>query len=163
MNHLLNRLAIASVLSLLSTGALAQQPVYSVQHCQSVGTSPREDAADRAGHAITVGQYSCRHEGGLMNGALSTGMSITEWNGNNGEGIASNTVSRKPGAITITANHDSKYALVMTDGKVTGSAGNGRGRFAVATGSAASLLGKSYHWVTKPTGPGQFDIEITLD
>jgi len=163
MNRLLNRLAIASLLSLLSALAPAQSAVYAVQHCQVVGPTPREDAGDPAGHSITVVHYSCRQENGLMQGAVSTGLSIIDWTGSTGVGVASNTVSRKPGALTVTTNQDLKATAAMTESRSTGAVSAGRGHFAVALGSAAPLAGKAYHWSSRPTGPGQFDIEITLD
>jgi hypothetical protein len=54
---------------------------------------------------------------------------------------------------------DAKIALTITDGKVTGWTSSGKGTWLVASGSAASLAGKSTTWTAKPTGPGQFTLE----
>ena len=36
----------------------------------------------------------------------------------------------------------------------------GKGAEMLATGSLAALAGKPYTWMAKPTGPGQFTIEV---
>ena len=51
----------------------------------------------------------------------------------------------------------------MTDGKVTGFTGSGKGTAVVATGSAASMAGKSDTWTAKSTGMGQFSVEDKLE
>jgi hypothetical protein len=53
--------------------------------------------------------------------------------------------------------------LILTDGKVTGWTVSGKGRVAMATGSAASFAGKTYTFTAKPTGPGQFAVESLWD
>lgn len=50
---------------------------------------------------------------------------------------------------------------MVTDGKVTGFAGSGRGKYVVAVGSSSALAGKTYNYTFKFTGPGQFVIETT--
>ena len=54
---------------------------------------------------------------------------------------------------------DGKLALTMADGKVTGFTASGKGQAILATGSAASLGGKTTNWTPKSTGPGQFAVE----
>jgi hypothetical protein len=56
-----------------------------------------------------------------------------------------------------------KSTLTMTDGKATGFAAAGRGHYPIAVGTAKLLAGKTYSYVSKSTGPGQFIIETTLD
>ena len=51
----------------------------------------------------------------------------------------------------------------MTDGKVTGFPAPGRGSYLMAIGNAASLAGKSYTFTAKPTGPGQFTVELKVE
>jgi hypothetical protein len=53
--------------------------------------------------------------------------------------------------------------LVMTDGKMTGWTASGKGRYAMASGSAASLNGKTYSWTARPTGPRSYVVEATYD
>ncbi|MDI1263246.1 MAG: type II toxin-antitoxin system RelE/ParE family toxin [bacterium] len=48
-------------------------------------------------------------------------------------------------------------------GKVTGFIGTGQGTHKFATGSAASLAGKSFGYTARPTGPGQYVIEFKVE
>ena len=43
------------------------------------GAGNPEPAGDREGHMISVDHYSCRMEGGPMDGAVVTGGDITDW------------------------------------------------------------------------------------
>jgi hypothetical protein len=72
-------------------------------------------------------------------------------------------VFRKPGAIATYELTEGKLALIMTDGKVIGFTASGKGRYPTATGTAASLAGKSWTWKSWPAGPGQWEGEATLD
>ena len=58
---------------------------------------------------------------------------------------------------------DGKISLTVTDGKVTGWTGSGRNTYELATGSAASLAGKSTTYTAKSTGPGQFTMEVKVE
>jgi hypothetical protein len=51
----------------------------------------------------------------------------------------------------------------LADGKVTGFTATGKGRYLLATGSAASLAGKTFSFTAKPTGAGQWETEVTAD
>jgi hypothetical protein len=77
--------------------------------------------------------------------------------------VSGNGVIRKPGATVVYVQTDGKLALTMTDGKVTGWTASGKGPWAIATGSAASLAGKSATWTAKPAGPGEFTVEDKLE
>ena len=41
--------------------------------------------------------------------------------------------------------------------------GSGRGRYTLATGSAAALAGKTYSYTFSMTGPNQFVVEVKHD
>ena len=69
---------------------------------------------------------------------------IWEWDGTNAKMLLESGVFRKPGAIVTYELTEGKIALTMTDGKVTGFTASGKGRFPTATGTAASLAGKSW-------------------
>ena len=58
---------------------------------------------------------------------------------------------------------EGKLALTMVEGKVTGWTASGRGTYPIATGSAASLAGKSFTWTIKSAGPGQFTMEDKVE
>ena len=95
-----------------------------------------------------------------MSGAVLTGTTIWEWNGPNAVLLSSNGVIRRPGATVVYQNTGGTLALTMTDGKVTGFAASGKGDEKLATGSLATLAGKPYTWMAKPSGPGQFTLEV---
>ena len=78
MNRLSIRILLASLLGFLSAVAFAQTPPPYRLNCQAVGIGPPENLGDRPGHAVSVGQYTCRVEGGLMDGAVATGSNIYE-------------------------------------------------------------------------------------
>jgi hypothetical protein len=146
-------------LSATAPSAIAQENTYTLT-CQLVGTiGPPEPLGDRQGHAISVEADSCRVDSGPMSGGVLTGSAIWEWEGTNAVLLSANGVVRKPGATLVFQGTEGKLALTMTDGKVTGATGSGKGTNLMATGSAASLTGKPYSWMAKSTGPGQFTIE----
>ena len=67
--------------------------------------------------------------------------------------ISNNGVARKPGATLAWKDAEGKITLTMTDGKVTGWTGSGRGVNALATGDWAPMAGKSYTWTAKSPRP----------
>jgi hypothetical protein len=79
-----------------------------------------------------------------MAGGLVTGQDIWEWVKTNATLVSISGVVSKPGAIAVYQITEGKLALTMTDGKVTGVTGSGKGHWPVASGSAASLAGKSF-------------------
>jgi hypothetical protein len=132
--------------------------------CQAVGGSGvPEPLGDRQGHNITVLTASCRNVGGVLDGSLTTAQEIWEWDGTNAKMLLESGVIRKPGAIATFELTEGKLALTMTDGKVTGFTASGKGRWPTATGTAASLAGKSWTFKSWPTGAGEWEGEITPD
>jgi len=160
--HLRTCIAIAG-LALASGTALAQSAPSSRLFCHVVGNSPPEPLGDREGHSISVGEITCRVEGGPGDGGVLTGTTIYEWDKTSGVLLSGIGVTRKPGATSAYQHTEGKIALVVADGKVTGSTGSGRGRTTVATGAAAALSGKAYSYTFKTTGPGQFVVDVKYD
>jgi hypothetical protein len=164
MRNLLKASGIVTALAFaaFAPGAVAQEDTNK-ETCQAVGASALEPLGDREGHSISISQISCRVDSGPMSGGVLTGTSIWEWNGPNAVLGSGNGVMRKAGATVVYVQTAGKLAVTMADGKITGSNASGRGTFAVATGSLASLAGKSYTFSTKSTGPGQFTAENKPD
>jgi hypothetical protein len=161
MRILLNICGIATAtiaLSATAPNAVAQE-ITATFTCQGLGSGAPEPLGDREGHTIVVGEYSCRADSGPMSGAVGTGTNIWEWDGPNAVERSDSGVLRKPGATVVWQGTEGKLALTMTDGKVTGWTGSGKGVNVIATGSAASSAGKPYAWTAKSTGPGTFTIE----
>jgi hypothetical protein len=72
-----------------------------------------------------------------------TGAGIWEWDGPNAVMRSNSGVIRAPGATVVWVGTEGKLELTMTDGKVTGVTGSGKNTQLIATGSAASMAGKS--------------------
>ncbi len=157
-----NGLAAATlVFAALAPSALAQEVMKF--SCQAVGGIAPEPLGDREGHNITVITASCRSAGGVLDGALTTAQEIWEWDGTNAKMLLESGVIRKPGALATLELTEGKLALTMTDGKVTGFTASGKGRWPTATGTAASLAGKSGTFKSWPTGAGQWEAEWTVE
>ena len=132
--------------------------------CQAVGANGApEPLGDRDGHGISVGQISCHIDSGPMKDGIVTGTFIWQWDGPNATLVSEHGVIRKPGATVVYVETQGKLALTMADGKVTGWTASSRGTDVVATGSAASMAGKSYTTTGKGTGSGQFTFEAKME
>jgi hypothetical protein len=164
MHCLLNVCGLATAaiaFASFAPSAVAQENAFTLT-CQNVGGGAPEPIEDREGHSILVNDYSCRADSGPLSGGVWTGRAIWEWDKTNAVLVSGNGVVRKPGATVVYQEARGKLALTMTDGKVTGFAASGQGSFRTATGSAAALAGKSYTFASKPTGQGQFAVEVTV-
>jgi hypothetical protein len=150
------------VFAAFAQSAIAQEVIKF--SCQAVGGSGTpEPIGDREGHAIAVTIASCRNVGGVLDGSLTTAQEIWEWDGPNAKLLLESGVIRKPGAIVTFELTEGKLALTMTDGKVTGFTASGKGRWPTATGTAASLAGKSWNFKAGPgAAAGQWEGEATV-
>jgi hypothetical protein len=152
----------AIVLAALAPGAVAQE--ISKTHCQAVGENGApEPLGDREGHGISVTTETCRVEGGAMDSGIVTGQGIWEWDGTNAKMVSVSGVVRKPGAMVAYQLTDGALTLTMADGKVTGFTATASGRWPIATGSAASMAGKTFTVSAKSTSAGQWESDVTAD
>ena len=155
-------MATAVVVAGMAPGAMAQDVSKFV--CQAVGLNGApEPLGDREGHGISVTTESCRNTGGPMDGGLTSGQSIWEWDGPNAKMLLESGVVRKPGAIATYEITEGNLALTMTDGKVTGFTASGKGRWPTASAAAAALAGRSWSFKARSTGAGQWEGEVTAD
>jgi len=157
MRYLLKASAIAAAISFaaFAPGAVAQDNTVTGT-CQAVGANGApEPLGDREGHGISIGQVSCRIDSGPTKGGILTGTDIWEWDGPNAVLLSGTGIVRMPGATVVYVETAGKLALTMAEGKVTGATAS----TLVATGSAASMAGKSFTNTVKATGPGQFTFE----
>jgi hypothetical protein len=150
---------VATAFAAFAPGAVAQEKDI----CQSVGSTAPEPVGDREGHAIQVDMISCRVEGGALAGGITTGQDIWEWDKTNAKMVSVTGLVRKAGATAAYELTDGTIALTLADGKVTGFTATGKGRYQLATGSAASLAGKTFTFTAKPTGAGQWETDVTAD
>jgi hypothetical protein len=165
MRYLMKGSGIAAAIAFaaLAPDALAQENTITGT-CQAVGPNGApEPLGDREGHGISVGQISCHIDSGPLKDGIVTGTYIWEWDGPNATLVSEHGVTRKPGATVVYVETQGKLALTMADGKVTGWTASSRGTNVLATGSAASMAGKSYTTTSKSTGPGQFTFEGKLE
>ena len=147
--------------ALVHSPASAQSGQTERLHCNSVGYNPSQPLGDQKGHSISAAQFSCRVEGGPLDGGLVTGGSIWEWHKSNAVLLSGMGVTRKPGTTLAWTQLGGKMSLIMSDGKVAGVQGSGRGRATLGTGAAAERKGKAYSFTFKTVGPGQFVVDVT--
>lgn len=153
--------AATLVFAAFAPSAIAQEKT-TAWTCQGVGSGAFEALGDREGHSLDIGQYSCRAESGPQAGSVGTGTAMWEWDGPKAILISNSGVARKPGATSAWNFTEGEQALTMTDGKVTGCTGSGRGKNVVATGDWASMAGTSFTCKWKCVGPSsQFSAECT--
>jgi hypothetical protein len=157
------KIATAAIaLTAFVPSARAQENI-AVFACQLVGRGQSEPLGDRDGHMLSITQISCLANAGVLSGGVLTGSSIYELNKGAGVLITASGVITKPGQTAVYVATEGKLALVMTDGKVTGTTTSGRGSYPIATGGWSTLAGKSFIYSTHPTGPGLFEIDVTSE
>ncbi len=154
-------LGLVTTLGALAGAAHAQDTGRQRNHCQAIGAAAPEALGE--GRVLQTAQFSCRVEGGPMNGAIMTGEQRYELQGSKGRLVTGSGVVRMPGGLLIFANLDGELTLNVVDGKVAGSSGAGKGRFVAGYGSASAYAGKTYTYTSKATGPFTFVIDVTND
>ena len=154
---------IISALAVLCAAASAQSGPSHRLVCQSIGNGAAEPLGDREGHALSVGNFTCRTEGGPLDGGVLTGATNWEYDKLGAVGLSGSGVTRKPGAMAAYMNTESKPTMTLVDGKITGFTGTGRGRYPLATGAAAALNGKAYSYTFGSTGAGQFAVDVKVE
>ena len=162
----MKRLSVLSLLLALAvagyqTDALAQAKTSLV--CTAIGNNAPDVLDAKQAHTLGNSDFSCRLEGGPLDKGWATGHQVYEYFGPKGVGKAGFGVVRHPEGSAVWVNEIMQIELKMQEGKVTGFHSTGKGRYAMATGAAKDLEGKTYSYVGRPTGPGQFIIEVTLD
>ena len=135
----------ALALSLFGMQSFAQTPITYKCLCQNIGTVPQEPLGDREGHAVWVTPYTCRVEGGPLDGGVLTGTTIYEWDKTSAIGLSGNGVGRKAGGMVVYQLGEFKNALTMADGKVTGFLGSGQGTYKMATGGRRIIGWQELH------------------
>jgi hypothetical protein len=158
MNKLVSAFVFAAA-SMVSAAAIGQTMKM---QCSLNGIATPEPVGDKQGHSIVVNNFTCRTEGGPLGNGVATGSQIYEYDGTAGVGKAGQGITRAPGGYAVWVNEEMRSDLQMTDGKVVGAKGGGRGKFTLATGSASALNGKPYEYTFMVTGPNQFTITTEI-
>jgi hypothetical protein len=152
---------ITSILALAAAAANAMaDEVTLTANCAIVGSLSPEPIGDRDGHAIGTEQDLCLDQTGPFAGGVESSHAVWEWNGPTATLLSHAGVVRKPGAMAAVQLTEGKIELTMTNGKVTGATASGKGRWPIATGSAAAYSGKTFTWTSKTVGFNQFSVEV---
>lgn len=167
MNATKHLLLGATALGLICGAGASAQPRGEVNgyrlHCQSI-SGTRDDIVGSPSRVLAAGGYSCRVDGGPMNGGVTTGSSLGEVQGDRYVGFSGSSVTRKPGSLLASVHGEFGQETIRdAQGKVTEVRGSGRGRYVLATGDAAPLSGKSYRYVTHWTGPHVFVVDVVAE
>jgi len=143
--------------------AQAQSATVSKSTCVVTGGTLLEPLGDREGHFIQVSAGTCSVEGGQFNGGVMTQNSIWESDGPKATLTSGNGVVRAPGGLAVYQTIGGTRTLIIKDGKVAGWTASGRVAYPVATGSYASVAGKTFAWTARLTGPNQYIIETVME
>jgi hypothetical protein len=152
-------LSVAAV-TLAAPGATAQE-LHGHNICRSVGGFAPEQLGDREGHALLISRSSCQATEGPYAGGVQDETNVLEWDGPKAKELSAYGVARKPGATLAFQHTDGTVEVTMTDGKPSGWTAAGHGVVTLATGSWASLNGKTFEWTGKGTGPNVFEADYT--
>ena len=96
--------------------AIAADPVVRYE-CNILGTPSQDPVGDREGHNLVSFQYSCFGVDGLMEGAVSTSVSITESrDGPKGKNLSSVGVHRMAGGLASAQLVEGTSSVLMKDG-----------------------------------------------
>jgi hypothetical protein len=140
-------------------GAKAQETGHDI--CRSIGGFTPEQLGDREHHALATTQESCQTTEGPTAGSVSNNIVVMEWDGPHAKELSGFGVGRKPGAALVFQDLDGQVEVTMADGKPTGWIATGHSILTLATGTWASLKGKTISWTAKPTGPNVTELDYT--
>lgn len=129
--------------------------------CIIVGTIVQEPIGDRDGHQIVSFEYTCRGLDGLLKDAGTTAISVSEWDGQKGNFIASVGLHRAPGGFAVGQLVEGRSSIATMNDKASSIEGSGTTVFKFASGTLAAISGQTAKFTAKPTGPGRFEIEFT--
>lgn len=155
--------AIVSAFAFMAGAATALAEDVARNKCQAIGPKGFQKLSDRPDHGFDIVTASCRVATGPMDGGVITAQYFWEWDKNVGTLIYGGGVVRKGDAILVYQYTEGTITLNMTDGKITGDASGGKGRWPIATGAAASLAGKTFTWASKATPTGDYETVWTAD
>ena len=147
----------------LGTSVYAQSEVSYMLTCYSAGSNAVEPVGDRPGHAFETGDYTCNVVGGPMDGAVETGTYVWEWDKTAISALVNTGIDRKPGGMVVYQDSEGKATAILSDGKVTGFTGSGRGKILSSAGVAANWSGRSYSYTFQSTGFNQFAVGIRIE
>ncbi len=162
INEVIVNTTAVIALSLTSGLALAQAAAFQ-SNCTFHGWLARDPIGDREGHGLQVSAATCAVTGGVLDGTVETHHAIYEHDKGAASQHAADSVFRKPGARAVARMTSGTLEIVMKDGKPAGWTASGKGVWAMATGTAAPLAGKTFTYAARSTGPLSYVLESVLD
>jgi len=151
---------VCSALSLIATTGFVRADTIGRYQCGVIGAIAQEPIGDRDGHVLLSFEYSCQGVDGLLKEAVSTAVSVSEWDGPKGTYLASLGLHRAPGGFAVGQLLEGTASLVMKDGKPIGAESTGKTVFKFASGTLAALSGRTVNFTAKPLGVGRFELEF---
>jgi hypothetical protein len=145
---------------LIAATGFARADTIGRYQCAIIGAIAQEPIGDRDGHVLLSFEYSCLGVDGLLKKAVSTAVSVSEWDGPKGTYLASLGLHRAPGGFAVGQLLEGTASLVMKDGKPIGAESTGKTVFKFASGTLAALSGRTVNFTTKPVGLGRFELEF---
>ena len=151
---------VCSALSLIAATGFVRADTIGRYQCGVIGAIAQEPIGDRDGHVLLSFEYSCQGVDGLLKEAVSTAVSVSEWDGPKGTYLSSLGLHRAPGGFAVGQLLEGTASLVMKDGKPIGAESTGKTVFKFASGTLAALSGRTVNFTTKPVGIGRFELEF---
>jgi hypothetical protein len=152
--------AIAAAASLAMAGGAARAELIGRYECNIVGTLGQEPIGDRPGHMLVSFQYSCYGVDGLMKGALYTASVASEWENQKGVYLYGAGIHRMTDGLAVIQLTEGTGTVAMQNGTPAISQADGKVVFKLASGSLASLAGKTVDFTARLTSPGHFIYEM---
>ena len=144
----------------LATASPVHAELIGRYECNIVGTLGQEPIGDRPGHMLVSFQYSCYGVDGLLKGALYTASVASEWENQKGVYLYGAGIHRMTDGLAVIQLADGTGTVAMQNGTPAMSQANGKVVFKLASGSLASLAGKTVDFTARLTGPGHFIYEM---
>lgn len=131
--------------------------------CRIVETGKLKQFGNQ-GQNAEITHFKCRITGGLLDGFAVTGTNIWEPDQRGGRTLlGSLAIGQKTGSTIVYEVHQGTRKRRTTRGRLVGWESTSLGSYRLATGSAASLAGKTFKSVARYSGPGTFTIDNTVN
>ena len=116
----------------------------------------------REGQPAELRHFTCRISGGLLDGFTATGTNLLEHHQEGARLVGSTVMARKKNAILVYEVNDARRRLRQSEDGAVQWESTGTGIYKHATGSVASLAGKSFTALVQSTGCQTFTIDSVV-
>jgi hypothetical protein len=154
-------MAFGAAVSLAAPDDPAHAGLIGRYECNIVGTLGQEPIGDRPGHMLVSFQYSCYGIDGLLKGALYTASVASEWENQKGVYLYGAGIHRMTDGLAVIQLTEGTGTVVMQNDTPAISQAKGKVVFKLASGSLASLTGKTVDFTARLIDPGHFIYEMT--